>query len=312
MKSTLSPLLETNPYPTQKILFPELQKFKLQFYIKRLDLVHPKVSGNKFFKLKYNLAEAKEQGKDTLLTFGGAYSNHIQATAAAAQLEGFKSIGIIRGEPSISPSPTIQYALESGMDIQYMDRTTYRNKNSKEVSQSLMDRFGSFYMIPEGGTNSLAIKGTAEIIGPEDLSMDYICSCIGTGGTLAGLIKSSMSHQKTIGISSLKGDFVHDEIKSILQQHKIKHSNNYEIFTNYHFGGYAKHKPELIQFIMDFKKSFGIPLDPIYTGKLLYAVFDLVKMGYFKPNSNILVIHSGGLQGIRGFNEHFGTSLANH
>ncbi|WP_230981221.1 1-aminocyclopropane-1-carboxylate deaminase/D-cysteine desulfhydrase [Echinicola salinicaeni] len=281
----------------------------MEIYIKRLDLIHPLISGNKFFKLKYNLKEAINAGHDTILTFGGAYSNHIQASAAAAKAANLKAIGIIRGEEQTSLNPTLLTAKNNGMRLFYMDRETYRNKHKEQVIRSLHEKFGKFYLIPEGGTNRLAIKGCEEILDKEDQQMDFICSSIGTGGTISGLLGSAMKEQKILGFSSLKGNFIIKEINELLGKHQIHPQCSWEIFTNYHFGGYAKHKPELIEFIKNFKHQYQVPLDPIYTGKLFYGVFDLINKGHFPSGSKIMIIHSGGLQGIEGFNQRFMESL---
>ncbi|QDH81469.1 1-aminocyclopropane-1-carboxylate deaminase/D-cysteine desulfhydrase [Echinicola soli] len=281
----------------------------VRLFVKRLDLIHPLASGNKFYKLKYNLETAQQSGHDTVLTFGGAFSNHIFATAAAAKAEGLKSIGIIRGENTSQLNATLQQAQANGMVLSFMDRKTYRTKHEAQHIDQLREQFGRFFLIPEGGTNALAIKGTTEILTSEDQHMDYLCCSIGTGGTIAGMINAAKPHQKVLGFSSLKGNFIHQELLDLLETHHIGFQNKYELFTNYHFGGYAKHKPELITFIKKFKKETGIPLDPVYTGKLFYGVVDKIKSGYFPSGSSILLIHSGGLQGISGFNQRFNETL---
>jgi 1-aminocyclopropane-1-carboxylate deaminase len=281
------------------------QKVNLQFddgiqvSIKREDLIHPFVSGNKYRKLKYNIIEAKNQKLDTLLTFGGAYSNHIAAVAATGKLENFKTIGIIRGDElanQIDLNPTLQFAAKSGMVFQFVSRTDYRKKEDFDFLENLKSAFGSFYLIPEGGTNALAVQGCKEIITQTDTDFEYICTSVGTGGTIAGLCNGSLSHQKIIGFPALKCDFLDKEIS------KFATHNNYELMTNYHFGGYGKTTPELIRFINNFYTKTQIPLDPIYTGKMVFGVFDLLKNNYFKPNSKILIIHTGGLQGVIGMN----------
>ncbi len=274
-----------------------------------MDLVHPEVSGNKFFKLKYNLEEAVKSGYDTILTFGGAYSNHIYATAKAAEASGLKSIGIIRGEELSELNPTLKSAKESGMRLEFISRSDYRRKAEPEFIKLLDEKFGEFFLIPEGGTNSLAILGTGEILTPEDFEFTHIACSIGTGGTFAGLSHSIKPHQKLMGISSLKGDFIHEEVKVLLNSTRKKYSSQYEILDDYHFGGYAKHTPELIAFINDFHEKYKVPLDIIYTGKTAFAILDHVKKGNFKAGSKILMIHTGGLQGNLGFTEKTGISL---
>src|SRR5690606_5234680 len=272
----------------------------MKLYIKREDQLHPYVSGNKFRKLKYNLLEAKKQGHNTLLTFGGAFSNHISAVSYAAKEFGFQSIGVIRGEElhdKISDNPTLQFAQTNGMQFEFVSRETYRQKDSKNYIEKLRQQFGDFYLVPEGGTNELAIKGCEEILTEEDDFFDYICCAVGTGGTILGIINSSKPHQKVLGFPALKGDFLESEIKKFTQK------ENWELITDYHFGGYAKINEELIAFINKFRDKTHIPLDPVYTAKMCYGVFDLIRKGYFKKEANILLIHTGGLQGIAGMNE---------
>ena len=272
--------------------------------IKREDMLHPEISGNKFRKLKYNILEAKKQKQTTLLTFGGAYSNHIAAVAAVGKVNGFKTIGIIRGDElaidlkkTLKANHTLELAHQKGMQFQFVSREQYRTKQSTSFLTYLNNKFGDFYSIPEGGTNNLAIKGCEEILANDDEVFDYVCTSVGTGGTISGLINSAKKHQKIIGFSSLKGDFLNEEIK------KITANNNWELINNYHFGGYGKIKPELITFINQFKDKTDISLDPIYTGKMLFGILDMVKKGHFEKESKILAIHTGGLQGIIGMNE---------
>ena len=277
----------------------------IKLYVLRLDKIHPFISGNKWYKLKYNIEAAKNQKIKTLLTFGGAYSNHIAAVAAAGKEYNLKSIGVIRGEERLPLNSTLQLAQKKGMIFHYLDRVKYRDKNSDILSKELKTLFGDFYQIPEGGTNNLAIKGTEEILQLIDIDYDYVCSPIGTGGTLAGLINSCPPNKRVIGFSALKGDFLVDEIKNLINLP----TKDFEVQTTYHFGGYAKHKPELIKFINDFKQKYNIPLDPIYTGKMMYGIFDLIKNNNFKDGKTIVAIHTGGLQGIKGFNDRFNNIL---
>ncbi|MUP44460.1 1-aminocyclopropane-1-carboxylate deaminase/D-cysteine desulfhydrase [Gramella sp. BOM4] len=273
----------------------------IQLFIKREDLLHPDVSGNKFRKLKYNLKQARENANQKLLSFGGAHSNHIAALAAASNLFQFEAIGVIRGEELENQpekwSPTLKYAKSCGMRLHFVSRQDYREKDSEEFIDSLKAKFGDFYLIPEGGTNELAIKGCEEILGNEDSRFDFICASVGTGGTVSGLINSSGKHQKVLGFSALKSNHLRQEISGLTSRY------NWKLILNYHFGGYAKVNAELIEFINDFRKKYGIQLDPVYTGKLVFGIFDLVKRSYFPEGSRILAIHTGGLQGIKGMNE---------
>lgn len=275
----------------------------VSLFLKREDLHHPEVSGNKFRKLKYNLQEAVFQEYDTILTFGGAYSNHIAATAAAGKLNGLKSIGIIRGEElgenlekTLQNNPTLKYAVSCGMELEFISRGDYRQKDSEEILEKLRKKFGSFYLVPEGGTNPLAIRGCEEILSEEDKQFDVVCCPVGTGGTISGIINSSSEDQKVLGFPALKGDFLSSEIK------KFATKNNWQLILDYHFRGYAKVDKELIHFMNQFKKDFQILLDPVYTGKMMYGIFDLIGQGYFSENTRILAIHTGGLQGISGMN----------
>ncbi|UZD21856.1 1-aminocyclopropane-1-carboxylate deaminase/D-cysteine desulfhydrase [Algoriphagus halophytocola] len=299
----------TSIIPTEPLSHPSLTNFRLEVSVKRLDLVHPEFSGNKFFKLKYNLEKAKSEGKTKILTFGGAFSNHIYATAKAAQTENLQAIGIIRGERTEPLNYTLRSAEESGMQLDFIDRGSYRNKTEPEFLAVLAEKFGDFYLIPEGGTNELAIKGTQEILSHKDSEYTHITTSIGTGGTFSGLFSSLENHQKLLGFSSLKGEFIHGEIADLIKKHHIDGQKLYEIFTNYHFGGYAKHKPELIEFIWWFYENFEIVLDPIYTGKMAYGIWDLIEKNYFPKGSKILMIHTGGRQGNAGFTERTGIKL---
>jgi 1-aminocyclopropane-1-carboxylate deaminase len=267
--------------------------------IKREDLLHPFISGNKFRKLKYNLLQAKAENQKTVLTFGGAYSNHIAAVAYAGKEQGFKTIGVIRGDElagKIAENPTLKFAQECGMQFEFVTREDYRLKTEPDFIANLEQKFGSFYLVPEGGTNEYAIKGCEEILTEEDAKFDYVCCAVGTGGTISGIINSALPHQKVLGFPALKGDFLKDEIR------KFATNENWELITYYHFGGYGKVNEELIQFINQFYKQTQVPLDPIYTGKMVFGVIDLIQKNYFPDNAKILLIHTGGLQGIQGMN----------
>ena len=271
----------------------------ISLYIKREDLIHPFVSGNKFRKLKYNLLQAKAENHDTLLTFGGAFSNHIAAVAYAGQEQGFKTIGIIRGDElrdKISENPTLTFAQNCGMQFEFVTREQYRLKNDISFLEKLKENFSRFYHIPEGGTNALAIKGCQEILTEGDVDFDFVCCSIGTGGTISGIINTILPHQKVLGFPSLKGDFLKDEIRNFVQ------NQNWELITDYHFGGYGKVNEELIAFINQFYNENKIPLDPIYTGKMVFGVIDLIHKNFFPAKSKILLIHTGGIEGIQGMN----------
>jgi len=271
----------------------------VELYLKREDKIHPFVSGNKYRKLKYNLLEAKKNGFDTLLTFGGAFSNHIAAVASAGNALGFKTIGIVRGEElenKVSENSTLNFAKHNGMQFKFVSRGLYRNKTSESFLNDLKDIYGDFYLIPEGGTNKLAVKGCEEILTVEDKTFDYICCAVGTGGTISGLINCSKPSQQVLGFPALKGDFLKEDISKFATQ------TNWELITDYHFGGYAKINKELVAFINQFKIENEVSLDPVYTGKMLFGIIDLINKNYFPKGSKILAIHTGGLQGIEGMN----------
>jgi 1-aminocyclopropane-1-carboxylate deaminase len=267
--------------------------------MRREDLIHPFISGNKFRKLKYNLLQAKTENQETLLTFGGAFSNHIAATAFAGKEQGFKTIGVIRGEElesMVSENPTLQFAQECGMYFKFVTREAYLHKTETGFIADLKTEFGDFYLVPEGGTNELAVKGCQEILSKEDADFDFICCAVGTAGTISGIINSVLPHQKVLGFPALKGDFLKEEIR------KFARNQNWELITEYHFGGYGKVNPELIAFINQFYVENKIALDPIYTAKMVFGVMDLIDKNYFPNDSKILLIHTGGIQGIAGMN----------
>ena len=281
----------------QKLLLSFPNSISVQ--IKREDLIHPFVSGNKFRKLKYNLLQAKEENQETLLTFGGAFSNHIAAVAYAGKEKGFYTIGIIRGDElrsKISENPTLSFAQNCGMQLEFISREEYRLKSEGFFLENLKTKFGRFYLVPEGGTNALAIKGCQEILTQDDADFDFVCCSIGTGGTISGIINTSLPHQKVLGFPALKGDFLKKEIRNFVK------NENWELITDYHFGGYGKVNEELIGFINQFYLENQIPLDPIYTGKMVFGVIDLIQKNYFPAKSKILLIHTGGIQGIQGMN----------
>jgi len=277
---------------------------RIKLLVKREDLNHPFVSGNKWWKLKYNLEQAVTQGYQMLLTFGGAYSNHIYSTAAAAQELGLKSIGIIRGEETLPLNSTLSFVKEAGMQLHYVSREEYKRKSEEYFIKNLHERFGDFYLIPEGGTNEFALKGCAEFGESllNETEFDYLCLPVGTGGTIAGIICGLKGKKEVIGFSSLKGSFLKDEVTQLISDYSNTNYSNWRIEEAYHFGGYAKLTEELINFIKDFEKKNAIPLDQIYTAKMFYGVFDLIAQNYFKEGSTILLLHTGGLQGRAGSN----------
>lgn len=269
--------------------------------VKREDLIHPFLSGNKYRKLYYNLEKAKKEGFTRLLTFGGAFSNHIAAAAAAGFHFGFETIGIIRGEElsdKIQENPTLRFAEQQGMKFDFISREAYRLKAEAAFVEALQAKYGAFYLLPEGGTNELAVKGCEEILEEDDkIKYTHICCAVGTGGTISGLINTSGSTQKVLGFPALKGSFLSEDIC------KFVNNGRWELVNDYHFGGYAKINEALIRFINAFYAETGVPLDPVYTGKMMFGVMDMIAKGYFPEKAQILVIHTGGLQGIEGMNK---------
>jgi len=295
-------LLKYSETQVQELRIPAFSKHRVRLLVKREDLNHAFVSGNKWWKLKYNLQEAMNLKKETMLTFGGAFSNHIYATAAAAKELGLKSIGIIRGEETLPLNSTLSFAKEQGMKLHYVSRESYRKKNQADFIARLQEQFGDFYLIPEGGTNELAVKGCAEL-GEKllnEIEFDYLCLPVGTGGTVAGIVSALKGKRKVIGFSSLKGGaFLREEIEHLL---KSKRNTNWTLNSDFHFGGYAKMTDELKEFIIDLEKNHSLSLDPVYTSKMVYGIFKLIESNYFKKDSTILILHTGGMQGRTGFN----------
>jgi 1-aminocyclopropane-1-carboxylate deaminase/D-cysteine desulfhydrase-like pyridoxal-dependent ACC family enzyme len=287
--------------PVQKVIDPELNDSGIRLLMKRDDLIHEHISGNKWRKLKYNLCQAAEQNHHTLLTFGGAYSNHIAATAFAAQKAGLSSIGVIRGENDLT-NPTLTFARESGMELHFVSREEYRRKTDDDFIDALEQKFGRFFLVPEGGANGLGVRGCAEILPEIEEDFDVVCCAAGTGTTLAGLALTLKENQKLLGFPAMKGgDFLKGEVERLVHESNLEHGRlNLEIMTDYHFGGYAKMTPELLGFITGFQERTGIPLDPIYTGKMMFGIYDLLRQGYFETGATILAIHTGGLQGWHG------------
>ena len=298
------------PSPIQEIRSEILRSRDIRLFIKRDDLLHQEISGNKIRKLKYNIIQAKHDGYKTLLTFGGAYSNHIYAVAAAGEIYGFNTIGVIRGEKYENLNPTLTFATSKGMHLHYISRTNYREKYTDKILKELNKEYGKFYLIPEGGTNSLALKGCTEIVDEIDMDCDIITTCCGTGGTIGGIIAGLNGRNYAIGFPVLKdGGFLRQNILDHIRKYNDQIYLNWHLELDYHFGGYARYSSQLVNFINEFKKDHGIPLDPVYTGKMMYGIFDMIQKKSIKRGTTILCIHTGGLQGIDGFNERFGNLI---
>ena len=297
-------LLPKHSSEIQELVFKPKHHDALRLWVKRDDLLHPQISGNKYRKLKYNLEEAVSKGFNTLLTFGGAFSNHIAATAAAGAEFGIKTIGVIRGDEIkedlsyyLRTNPTLALAHKNGMHFKFVDRAAYRLKHTEAFIAKLHKDFGDFYLVPEGGTNELAIKGTEEIVGKEEANFNYICSAVGTGGTVSGIINASYPNQTVLGFPALKEHFLHNDIKKYVTK-----TDNWKLVRDYNFGGFGKINADLVHFMNDFLKQTGLQLDPIYTGKMFYGIIAMYKDGFFKKSDRILAVHTGGLQGIDGMN----------
>jgi 1-aminocyclopropane-1-carboxylate deaminase len=287
----VEPLL---PSPLTELNDDRLTRHGVRLYLKRDDLIHPEIPGNKWRKLKYNLAAAWERGATTLLTFGGAYSNHLRATAAAGYYFGFRTIGIVRGEPHVPLNDSLAFAVERGMELAYLDRTSYRNKNSPEMLAYLQQEFGDFYLIPEGGSNALALYGCRELPGEIDIPFDVICCPSGTGATVAGISWGLADEQRAIGFAVLKGgSFLVDEVTELQRSACGEPLHNWTIDADYHQGGFARRTPELNSFIESFEDRHGLRLDWVYVAKMMYGVFSLVEQGAFKPDSTVVATVTG-------------------
>lgn len=287
--------------PVVRLDDPLFLSCSLEVFIKRDDLIHPEVMGNKWRKLKYNLEEAINGKYEGVVTLGGAFSNHIAATATACRLNGIKSIGIIRGdELTIDSNHTLRKAHLDGMDLRFLSRSKYSDlrENSGEIEQE----FPGYLIVPEGGTNEFAIRGVREIWDELDEHYDYVVCPFGTGGTMAGLSAGAPASTKVLGFSSLKGDFPETELKALLEKFAISNTR-VRIFTEYHFGGYGKVSNRLLKFMGEFEEQHEIAIEPVYTGKMFYGFYDLVRADFFPPKSRILLIHTGGLQGKDGHNQ---------
>lgn len=290
------------PSPIEKLEDPLFSEKKVEIFVKRDDLLLPEIMGNKWRKLKYNLQRAREEEKSILVTYGGAFSNHISAVAAAGKIFGFQTIGIIRGhELSPESNATLRKARADGMKLVFVDRSKFTDYKTYLTAPFALSR--DHYVLPEGGTNELAIKGAEEILSEQPAGMfDIVCTSIGTGGTFCGIAKRILPEQKLLGISALKGKWIEKDIADKLAIFNVQ-KLNYIVAEDRFFGGYGKYNEELIQFILYFRQNFGILLDPVYTGKLFFSVWDKIKRCQFRAGSKILLIHTGGLQGIEGFNE---------
>nr|WP_235826483.1 pyridoxal-phosphate dependent enzyme [Candidatus Frankia alpina] len=286
-------LLPTLPSPVEELADERLIVKGVGLLLKRDDLIHPDIPGNKWHKLRGNLDEARRLGHDTLLTFGGAYSNHIRAVVvvAAGRLFGVRTVGVIRGEEHLPLNPTLRFAVDAGMRLTYLDRTSYRTKTSPAIVDRLRAEFGAFYLLPEGGSNALGVRGCAELPAEIDRPFDVICCSCGTGGTLAGIAAGLGSGQRALGVPVLRGArFLADEVDALQRAAFGANSGNWTMAYDFHFGGYARSTPALARFIADFHDRHGLALEPVYEAKLLYALLALAEADAFPTGTTVVAV----------------------
>jgi 1-aminocyclopropane-1-carboxylate deaminase len=298
------------PYSTLNDLLPEIafnepvispiksdwsEKNNVQVFMLRLDDIHPAISGNKLFKLIYFLEEAKESSHQTMLTFGGPYSNHLAATAFAGKALNLKSIAIVRGQKPKTLSQTLLFCLKQGMHLEFISRTLYQQKNENNFLQDLKTKFGNHILIPEGGFCAKGKEG-ASLINQyfTDKNFTHICLPVGTATTFAGIVDANKSETQIIGFPVLKN---FNDVQQRFEELKVNCQRRYSLITDYHFGGYAKKTGELISFIKNFYATNKIELDFVYTAKMMFGIYHLIEKKFFKEGSKILSIHTGGLQG---------------
>ncbi|MCW8865071.1 MAG: pyridoxal-phosphate dependent enzyme [Colwellia sp.] len=299
-----------SPSKTQHLQHPFFDEYKVQVSVKRDDSIHPIISGNKWRKLKYNLAFIKQQKKITgAISFGGSYSNHIHAFAFACHQQGIPCIGIIRGEAGYADNYTLTWARHWGMQLHFVDRKTYRRRHDSDYITELQKQFPNYFIIPEGGSNELAIPGVAEVMSElkHQCQFDTLLTPVGSGGTLAGLITGDEEHNenvhKLLGVAVLKGaDYLVDEVKALLPE-KAKRHQNWQVLTEYHCGGYAKFSLEDAKRILEFNHITGVDFEPVYSGKMVLALLNLLAQGYFNAGERIVLLHTGGMQGLGGMIE---------
>jgi 1-aminocyclopropane-1-carboxylate deaminase len=287
--------------PVEEISTPMTVARGVRLLIKREYLNHAEISGNKWWKLKYNLQAAVGAGFSTVLTFGGAYSNHIYSTASAAAHVNLQSIGVIRGEPTSPLNPTLSFALSKGMRLHYVSRTDYRAKTEPAFVSHLRSLFGDFFLIPEGGSNVHAVRGCKEfgelLVG--EMDFDTLFLPVGTGGTIAGLIAAMRGKKKIIGVPVFRdSEFLYDDIRRLLRESGEHDPGNWTLLSGYDHGGYAKTTPQLTDLIKTVRCDLGLPLEQVYTGKMMWAVFEEIRKGNVVPGSKVLAVHTGGLQGM--------------
>lgn len=290
----IRPLELRLPSPLEELSDDRLGQAGVRLYLKRDDLINPDIPGNKWRKLKNNLAAARQQGEQVLLTFGGAYSNHIRATAAAGHYFGFSTIGVIRGEEHLPLNPSLAYAADRGMRLAYLDRAAYRANASPAVVGALRQRFGGFYLLPEGGGNAAGVRGCAEIPAEIDRPFDLICCPCGTGTTLAGIAHGLAGGQRALGFSALKGgEFLTRQVAELQDQAFGARSGNWSVECGFHFGGFAKRNAELGRFIADFQQRHGLTLDWVYAAKMMRGIFTLAGTQAIPPGTTVVAVLTG-------------------
>ena len=281
---------------TQTLRNPLHKLKRIEADVLRLDMLHPVISGNKWFKLKYHIADAAAQHKKGLVSFGGAYSNHLVAMAWLCREHGLRSAGVIRGKEDDPTNPSLQQMKAAGMELVFVSREEYRDKS--RLADDFLSENPDYYYVPEGGRSAEGVKGASEIISLSDNSYSHIICSVGTGTTLAGIIAASQPSRQVTGVCALKlPDAQHNDIVDFIDTHTS--NKNYLIAFDYHFGGFAKFNGELIRYMNDFYRVENIPTDFVYTGKLFYAVEDMIRNDYFTSGSRLLLVHTGGLQGNR-------------
>ncbi len=294
-----------NSSPITTIQHPIFAHAKIKVYVKRDDLIHPIISGNKWRKLKYNIEAAKASGKTGIVSFGGAYSNHIHALSYACKLNQLNAVGIIRGEPHYQNNATLSQASSWGMDCQFVDRLTYKRRSHAGYLAQLQKMYANYLIVPEGGTNQLALKGVAEVITELDQQLNYdtIITPVGSAGTISGLISADNNRHQILGINVLKGaHYLKEEIEHLLsnQTHTL---NNWRLFNDFHLGGYAKFSTDDANTLANINQQMGITFEPVYSGKMMLGFLTLVEQGYFEAGQTVVLLHTGGLQGINGLLE---------
>jgi len=299
--------------PIEQIAHPIFKHHNIDVVIKRDDLIHPIISGNKWRKLKFNLEHARNMSKEGVISFGGAYSNHIHALALACSKNNLSSIGVIRGEPHYGNNFTLSAAQRWGMQLHFVDRETYRKRNDSNYLSILQKEYPNHFIVPEGGSNALALKGVGETINELNSQHDYNTLIVptGSGGTLAGLVKADINKHEILGVAVLKqAEYLVEEINSLLGNESSQYTR-WRLLTDYHRGGYAKFSNRDLERILKFSNETSIPFEPVYSGKMLLAFLDLLEQGYFPSGHKVVLLHTGGLQGIGGMVEQGRLDAAN-